>query len=154
MRSPRWILAVLAVAALVPALPGDDKKPAGLADLMQRKLKYSQKALEGIALNDYDKIAESATELIAVSQAADWKVLKSPEYQLHSNDFRRSAESMRRMANAKNVDGAALAYVDMTLTCVKCHKHVREVRMTRNDWPSLGPHSAAWPVYFADGAGR
>ena len=29
----------------------------------------------------------------------------------------------------KNLDGAALSYVDMTLMCVKCHQHVRETKM-------------------------
>jgi hypothetical protein len=50
---------------------------------------------------------------------------------VHSNDFRRSADSIVQAAKAKNLDGAALAYVDMTLTCVRCHKHVRKVRETR-----------------------
>jgi hypothetical protein len=36
-------------------------------------------------------------------------------------------------AREKNLDGAALSYVEMTLSCVKCHKHVREVRTTRLD---------------------
>ena len=36
-------------------------------------------------------------------------------------------------ARKKNLDAAALNYVDMTLTCVKCHNHVREIRMARFD---------------------
>jgi len=34
-------------------------------------------------------------------------------------------------AKNKNSDGAALAYLDISMLCFKCHKHVREVRMTR-----------------------
>ena len=30
----------------------------------------------------------------------------------------------------ENLDACALSYVDMTLTCVKCHKYVRETRDT------------------------
>ena len=40
---------------------------------------------------------------------------------------------MAKNAKAKNLDGAALDYMDLTMTCVKCHKYVRETRMTRLD---------------------
>jgi len=55
---------------------------------------------------------------------------------LYSNEFRRNAASLVQKAKEKNLDGAALAYVDMTLTCVKCHKHMRETRRTRLDLPN------------------
>jgi len=112
---------------------GHDKDSKDLKELMQRKLKQGQKVLEGLALNDFDVIAKSAEELIEVSKAAEWKVVKTPRYELYSNEFRRNAETMIQNAKAKNLDGATLAYVDMTLTCVKCHKHVRQVRMGRLD---------------------
>jgi hypothetical protein len=121
------------LAAAIPALSGHTQAPDKVGELMKKKLTFSQKVLEGIALNDPDKIANSASELILISQKAEWMVMESPQYKLHSNDFRRAAETMVMQAKAKNVDGAALAYVELTLTCVKCHKHVREVRMTRAD---------------------
>jgi len=126
-----WIsVAALVVIAVGAVGHADDKDVSGL---MRKKLLYSQQVLEGIVVNDHAKIAKGAEDLIAVGKAAEWKVLKTPEYETYSNDFRRSAEAMIRNAKEKNTDGAALAYVDMTLTCVKCHKHVREVRMARAD---------------------
>ncbi|OAI52933.1 hypothetical protein AYO44_04600 [Planctomycetaceae bacterium SCGC AG-212-F19] len=100
-----------------------------LQALMRKKLQSSQQVLEGLALNDFDKISKHAGELIRISQAGEFRVLKTAQYELYSNQFRRSVETMDEMARGKNGDGAALAYVEMTLTCVKCHKHVREVRM-------------------------
>ena len=105
-----------------------------LSELMKRKLEHSQKVLEGIALNNFDKIAEHADELIFVSKQAAWKVIKTPEYELYSNDFRRTGEELIQRAKDKNLDGAALAYVDLTLTCVKCHKYVRDTRRAGLDW--------------------
>jgi hypothetical protein len=102
-------------------------------ELMQRKLVESQKVLEGIALQDFDKIADHAQELIVISKKTQWRVLDTPLYELYSDDFRRSAADLVRNARKKNVDAAALSYVDLTLTCVKCHKHVREKRMARRD---------------------
>lgn len=130
MMRMRYILAVLALAIALPAVPGQAQEDK-VRELMHKKLQMSQKILEGIALEDYGKVRDGADELVLISKATSWRVFKTPQYELHSNDFRRSAETLSKMADAKNVDGAALAYVDMTLTCVRCHKYVREVRMVR-----------------------
>jgi hypothetical protein len=136
----RWhfILFATLLALAIPTVSGHTQQADKVAELMKKKLIYSQKVLEGIALNDPDIIIKNAQELILISQKAEWLVLQTPEYKLHSNDFRRTAETMVTQAKAKNMDAAALAYVEMTLTCVKCHKHVREVRMARLEGsPSL-----------------
>jgi hypothetical protein len=139
MRKFLWITAALVLSLAVgisgvtgrAAEPGKEKDAT--AALMDRKLKESQKALQGLALNDFGKITAAADELIDISKAAEWKVMKSPQYELYSNDFRRQAVQMGRAARDKNVDGATLAYVEMTLTCVRCHQHVREQRRTQLD---------------------
>jgi hypothetical protein len=115
-------------------LRSEAQQPAPkVADLMRKKLAHAQKVLEGIALNNFDEISRSAEELILVSKAAEWRVISSPQYEVHSNGFRRAAETLIDKAKDKNVDGAALAYVDLTLSCVKCHKYVRDTRMTALD---------------------
>jgi len=123
-------LVLLLGVATLSGHGGEPKKDNVLHDLMQRKLAASQKVLEGIALNDFDKIGKEADELIAVSKQTEWRVLKTPQFELHSNDFRRIADNLAKNAKEKNLDGAALSYVELTLTCVKCHKHVRETRNT------------------------
>jgi hypothetical protein len=130
---------VLAVAALMLTIPlqqghgqnkADKDKPVAskISELMQKKLQSSQKILEGVALNDFKTISRHAEDLIQISKAAEWRVVKTPQYEVHSNEFRRIAESLVQNAKDKNLDGAALTYVELTLTCVKCHKYVREVR--------------------------
>lgn len=126
-------LAVLAALALV--LPGlGDAPPAPKKDdpghgIMRKKLEYSQKLLEALALQDYGGVIRNADELMTLSKKAEWKVMQTPQYELYSNDFRRTLGEMTASAKDKNIDGVALKYVEMTLACVKCHKHVREVRM-------------------------
>jgi len=127
------LLLLAGVCAPVGRGGGDVDKPSKTAELMRKKLKCSQSVLEGLALNDFDKIADNADELMNVSKQAEWLVVKTPEYELFSNQFRKTVESMAKNARAKNLDGAALDYVDLTMTCVKCHKYVRETRMTRRD---------------------
>jgi hypothetical protein len=108
-----------------------DEPPKKVSDLMRKKLENSQKVLEGIAVNDFKLIAKHADELRDLSKQVEWKVFKTPQYEIHSNEFRRSAETLIKNAKDKNIDAAALTYVEMTLTCVRCHKYVREERMTR-----------------------
>lgn len=105
--------------------------------LMADKLKNAQSLLEGLTTNDYDKIQKSAEELIRISKAAEWTVYKTPQYEVQTNNFRRAAETIIQKAKAKNLDGATLAYVDMTVTCVRCHQHCREVRDTRFTAPIM-----------------
>jgi hypothetical protein len=101
--------------------------------LMQKKLTNAQKLLEGIALADLDTVGKHARELLDLSKQAEFKVLKTPAYELHANDFRRSLDDIQRGVTQKNLDAATLGYMDMTMTCVRCHKHVREVRMAFKD---------------------
>ena len=78
-----------------------------------------------------DMIKDNAIELQTLSKSAEFKVLKTPQYELHANEFRRSLDDMLKGAKDRSIDAATLAYVDMTFACVRCHKHVREVRITR-----------------------
>jgi len=130
---------LLAVAILVGfvalATPNEkpDKEKDKVSDLMKRKLQASQKVLEGLAINDFNAIAKNGEELLEISKEAEWKVIKTPRYEIYSNDFRRTADALIKNAKDKNLDGAALNYVELTLTCVRCHKHVREVQWVKND---------------------
>jgi hypothetical protein len=139
MRQLKHLLAALVLAAFVFTLggQGDEPKPEKdkekVSDLMHQKLKAWQNILEGITTNDFRKIGDNAEDLIALSKEAERKVLNTTSYELHSNDFRRTAETLVKDARDKNLDAAALTYVELTLNCVKCHKYVRETRMTRLD---------------------
>jgi len=127
-----------AALVLLPALTlqrGEAQGKDGLHRLMLNKLKNSQAILEGLALNDLDKISRSADELVQISRTAEWFVLKTPKYELHSDEFRRAANNIVRKAREKNLDGAALAYFDMTMVCLRCHQYVREVRDARAPVP-------------------
>lgn len=130
MKRITFVVTVLVLAAGVWSLRGNAAAQKKTEELMRRKLENSQKVLEGVAVNDFAKISKHAEELIDISKTAEWRALKTPQYEMYSNDFRRTAEALIKNAKEKNLDAAALNYVDLTLTCVKCHKHVREVRMT------------------------
>ncbi len=118
---------------------GGTQKDVIFKRLMNDKLKSSQALLEGLALADFGKIEQNADRLLSISSTAEWFAFKTPEYKIFTNEFRRSAEKVAKKAKAKNIDGVALAYMELTMTCVRCHQYVREVRMTRLDTPGPGP---------------
>ena len=149
MKRALLVIAVLALMARISTVgslgeeaKGRSKKPIKGDDevsrLMHEKLENSQEILEGIALNDFDKIEKHAGELIILSKKAEWMVVKTPKYELFSNEFRRLAEDLIQHAKDKNLDAATLSYMEMTMNCVRCHKYVREVRQAHLDGkPSL-----------------
>ena len=120
-----------------------DIAPTDGGKMEQKRLETSGELLEAL-----DKSAAEARA--ALQNTSDehlmtpWKllaggkvVMETPRYEVYSEEFQRVTLTMAKLAGEKNLDGAALAYVDLTLNCVKCHKHVREVRMTRRSG-SLG----------------
>ncbi len=130
----KFVIAVLVyfVGGIAWNAAEDAYAQARFRQLMMEKLTHSQKLLEALALAKFDKIATSAEALNRLSQQAEWiSASKSPRYEVFTNEFRRATETMAEKAKAKNIDGVALAYVDMTLVCVRCHQFVRETRDAR-----------------------
>ncbi len=104
-----------------------------VSEFMRLKLDHSQRVLEGLALEDFQMLAKHSQEISLLSQASSWRVLQTPEYLQYSAEFRRTADALTEAARNKNLDGAALRYVDLTLKCVNCHKYVRGVRVASLD---------------------
>jgi hypothetical protein len=84
--------------------------------------------LEGLAIEDYMMMAKSAQDLALASQASSWQVLQTEEYARQSAEFRRSCITLRDAAKAENLDAAALAWMDVTMKCVQCHRYVRDAQ--------------------------
>ena len=103
-----------------------------VAAFMRAKLGHSQNVLEGLAVEDFDLIDKGAQQLSLASEDASWQVLQTEDYARQSADFRRSCDSLRKAAKAKNLDGAALAWMEVTMKCVQCHKYVRDERPPNN----------------------
>ena len=143
MKTLAHVLTIVALAAGVPLLGGHEQQPPKVEreksdpkkvkELMRKKLDHAQKILEAIALNEPDQIATHAGGLIEVSKEAAWRIYKSPQYEMNSDDFRRSAEKLVRQAKDKDLESAKLTYLEMTMTCFHCHRYVRDVGMVRLD---------------------
>jgi hypothetical protein len=118
------------------AIPGHSQQPNDLKLFMRAKLAHSQRLLEGLTTADFDMLAKHSQELALLSQATNWNVLQTQDYLQHSIAFRRAANAVTEAAKDKNLDGATLAYVDMTMKCIRCHKYVRGVGMANDNNPT------------------
>jgi hypothetical protein len=99
------------------------------AEFMREKLNFSKDVLEGLALEQYATIEKGAKALKKLSEAAEWEVPTIPsasDYVMMTTDFQRHADELVKQARAKNIDAATLAYVKLTMSCVQCHKFIRD----------------------------
>jgi len=131
MKRTIYSVTLLTLAIIPFNSSGQDKKKDRdevLAEMMQKKLKNAHLVLDGVAVGDFKKIGNAGEELIRLAKSETWQLILSPHYERHSADFIRATESLVKKAQEKNMDGTALAYVEMTLSCVRCHQYVREHR--------------------------
>lgn len=128
----RWAVVggvVLMAVLLHGSRPGAEEpgtRPDQVAGFMRAKLAHAQNVLEGLTVEDYELIDKAAQELSLASEDASWQVLQTEDYARQSAEFRRSCDSLRKAARERNLDGAALAWMEVTMKCVQCHKYVRD----------------------------
>ena len=106
--------------------------PVPLKTFMRAKLDHSKKLLEALTTENYEVMAKESQNLSLLTLAEQWEVLQTPEYVQHSREFRRTADAIREAAEKKNLDGASLAYVELTMKCINCHKYIKRNRMAGN----------------------
>ena len=124
-----FLLAPLILASLFAGTKStyaQAEKESGIKEAMRQKVAYSQQVLVGITLEDYGLIANNAQKLVELSNKTNWYSRQMPEYELFLNEFRRNAQELVEAGRQKNLDAASLAYVQMTLSCVSCHKFIRK----------------------------
>lgn len=123
------IIAVIVGAGACVVFPSQaqdkqDKKGVNSA-LMQKKLEQAQKILEGLATEDFDSITKNAKAMNGLTALEQWFRASEPDYQTQLKTFRFANQELIRLSEERNIDGASLAYVQLTLSCVNCHKYVR-----------------------------
>jgi hypothetical protein len=109
------VMCNLNVAAQEPDAPGVD---------MKKKLEYSKNILDGLVMEDFETILQSAKSLNQLGQRK-WLENESSEYRAQNQVFWFTAANLVLAAEKKNIDAATLAYSQMTVSCVNCHKLIR-----------------------------
>jgi hypothetical protein len=123
------VLPVLLALGPAPASPtARQPDPPTRREFMRQKLDFSKLLLEGLTVENYELIGRNARGLRKLSTAAQWKVPTIPnagEYITFTGEFQRLCDDLAKNASDKNLDGATLSYLRLTMSCVNCHKYVR-----------------------------
>jgi hypothetical protein len=128
----RWLAGCAVVMAAVGlASLAASQQPNRVGPFMRIKLTHAEKLLGALAVEDFETLTREAQQISLLTQDEGWQVLQTPSYLRHSLEFRETADRLAKAGREKNLDSASLAYVELTMRCVNCHKHVRDVRMTQ-----------------------
>jgi hypothetical protein len=114
--------------------PDKRKTPKLLSEFMRKKLDASNGILEGLVTDDLRMVSNACDALLNMSTAEKWRASNDMMYLQHSEEFRNSVKHLRDKADGASIDGAALAWVDVTMNCIQCHEWVRNVMIA--DVPS------------------
>jgi hypothetical protein len=111
---------------LIPSLPAEAQDP--VATLMKAKAGYAHRLLDAVVLGQLDTVRDQAFRLKAVAETEDWNVMKTPDYVRESETFIRTADRLLQSTASRSPEAVALAYVELTLSCVRCHQYVNDLR--------------------------
>ena len=113
----------LALSLLVlSAIQSGTQNP--VESLMKAKAGYAHRLLDAVVLGELETVREQAFRLRAVAETADWNVMKTEEYARESEAFIRATDMLLQSVASKNREAVVLAYVEVTLSCVRCHTYV------------------------------
>ena len=101
----------------------DDKNPS---IWMKKKLDYSQDILAGITMEDFDKIADNARAMKGLGKFEAFVRSRNAAYTRQLQAFEDINDEIIRQADNDNVEGVALAFTQLTVNCVNCHKVLRQ----------------------------
>jgi len=100
--------------------------------VMDLKLEYTHAVLENIIKEDFKKLEELSFQLVVLTGTEDWKVIRTEEYNRHTADFVRAVDALRDTRGHRDINESTKAYIDMTSSCVRCHKYVRDYQNALN----------------------
>lgn len=93
---------------------------------MRKKLDYSQNILAGITSGDFELVRQNANAMKGLGKIETFVRGRTPGYKTQMQIFQEANDELLRQAQRESADGAALAFTQLTITCINCHKQLRE----------------------------
>src|SRR6516165_4636261 len=82
-----------------------------LRQAMKSKLKHTQDFVAALAIEDFERLGDSARSLRQIGQDALWKVSPNLTYVKYSAEFVAVADELARRAKENDLNGVTLSYV-------------------------------------------
>jgi hypothetical protein len=92
---------------------------------MEKKMEYSQTILRGLATGELEQVAVTAEQMRLLSKVEGFIRSKKPGYRAQLHVFELANREIERQAKANNLEGAAMAFHQLTTSCVSCHRLLR-----------------------------
>ncbi len=92
---------------------------------MTTKLNYGKSILEALTRGDFEKLEADAEQMRLIGKL-EGMVRRNPNYRMQMNTFDSANLELVRQAKRHNIEGATLAYNQLTSSCVACHVMLRE----------------------------
>lgn len=95
---------------------------------MDQKMRLSSKALESLAMGDFDQMAASAEFMLGLNKIESFwrRGEQAKEYRAQLDQFALANRRLIRAARKENIEAATLAFNQLTVSCVSCHQHLRD----------------------------
>lgn len=93
---------------------------------MTVKLGSSKSILESLTKGDFAKLEMDAEQMRLIGKLEGFVRRKNPDYQTQLQTFELANQEIIRQARRHNAEGAALAFNQLTSSCVACHVMLRE----------------------------
>ncbi len=93
---------------------------------MEKKLEYSKAMLESLTTGEFEDLADQASRMRALGRIEGFVRRKNPDYRNQLRIFDSATLELSRHAKRGNAEGAALAFNQLTTSCVACHVMLRE----------------------------
>lgn len=93
---------------------------------MQTKLNASKSILEALAKGDFENLGSNAEQMRLIGKLEGFVRRKNPDYKSQLHSFELANQELVRQAKRHNVEGATLAFNQLTTSCVACHVMLRD----------------------------
>ena len=104
----------------------DDPDPV-LKKFMRQKLRASNQILEGLCTEDLEMVSDGSDTLMKMSGEEHWRVSNDIMYRRYSTEFMHAVEELQQEAKDNDMNGTSMAWVNVTMKCLKCHEWVRNI---------------------------
>jgi len=127
-----WVAAVAVAVTMSVAATSSSAQTTALDRLMGQKLQSAQGLLATVVTSNWTEMQRRGEALMRLTNDPAWAVLKGPEYARQSQAFLTATQDLVDAAKRRDLEAAPLAYVSMTLSCVRCHRYVARARIAKS----------------------
>jgi len=120
----------MAEAAPTKPLPmattGNKASPKSIQKMMQDKQAHMNQVFAKLVRGQVPKIQTEAETLRMISAVNSWHMAEDEEFIRYNKNFQEALRTLELRSKEGNPDATYLAYIQVGMVCMQCHKHVRD----------------------------